>query len=474
MSVVITIGGVDRTSAVTFPGPIKQDNINQKADTFEFTILKHSGSTYAPTINEEVVVTKGGATIFGGVIIRISESLQSAQTLEYLVQCTDYGQLLKRELVTERYEDTSVADIISDLVATYTTGGFTTTNVSGALVIGSIAFNRINVADALQKLADAISYVWYVDYDKDIHFFPKNTEVGPSLTDTSGNYIYKSLALEEDLSQIRNVILVQGGERKSDTSRTELFSGDGTRTQFALVNKYASLPTVSVGGVGQTVGVEFLDDDASFDCMWNFNEKYIRFTAGHTPASGTNNVSVSGIYLYPIVVSVPNNASIAEFGRWEFAITDNSIKSQDEAVQRAIAELKAYQGKIYEGSFRTYEDGFRSGQVVNISSAQRSKNISVLIQSVTGRMRDPLGTSFEYEVRFATLKTVGIIDYLQSQLRNKEIIVDDQETLLNLYSFTADTIASSDTFATPTTSSPPYVWAGAGGNEMVWGYFTWS
>lgn len=474
MPIVVTIDGTDRTSSVVFNSLRMTDTLNQQTDLLEFKVRKYASLTYVPALGDEVVVTRNGTTIFGGVVVRITEGLRSAKILEYIVTCNDYSQFLKRELATERYESQTVQDIIDDLVATHTTDGFTTTNVVGALTIGSISFNRLNVADCLQKLADAISYVWYVDYDKDIHFFPKNTEVGDALSDTSANYIYDSLEIIEDLTQLRNVILVQGGERESDAPRTELFSGDATRTQFALANKYASLPTVEVGGVAQTVGVEFLDDDGSFDCMWNFNEKYIRFTAGNTPASATNNIEVSGIYLYPIVVSVPNNASIAEFGRYEFSITDKSIRSQDEAIRRAVAELQSYQNELYEGSFRTYDDGFRSGQIISINSTQRAKSIDVLIQSVRATMRDPLGENLEYEVKFATLKSVGIIEYLQNQLRSREVIVDDAETLLNLYSFTSDTLATSDTLDPPTDDAPPYVWAGAGGNEMVWGYFTWS
>lgn len=474
MSIVVTIEGTDRTSAVIFNSVRKTDVLNQQVDTLEFMVRKFGAQTYVPSLGDEVVVTKDGVSIFGGVVVRINESLRSAKILDYQIQCNDYSQFLKRELVTERYENETVGDIIDHLVANYTTDGFTTTNVTGALTIESISFNRLNVADCLQKLADALSYVWYVDYDKDIHFFPKNTEPGQALTDASSNFIFDSLEIMEDLTQIRNVVLVQGGERESETPRTEVHDGDGTKSQFSLANKYASKPTVTVGGVAQTVGVEFLDDDASFDVMWNFNEKYLRFTAGNTPASGTNNIEVSGIYLYPIVVNVPNNASIAEFGRYEFAITDKSIRSQDEAIRRAIAELQSYQNELYEGFFRTYNDGFRSGQVISINSTQRGKAISVLVQSVTARMRDPLGESFEYGVRFATLKSIGIIEYLQNQLRSKEVIVDDQETLLNLNAFDADTVASSDRLDAPSTSSPPYVWAGAGGNEMVWGYFTWS
>lgn len=457
MSTVVTINGTDRTSSIVFRSLRKTDNLNQQVDTMQFMVRKYGSLTYVPELAQEVVVTRDGDTIFGGVIVRISENIKASNILEYTVECNDYSQYLKRELVTQRYEGDTVADIVDDLLTNYTTDGFTSTNTTSTLVIESISFNRLTVADCLQKLADAISYVWYVDYDMDVHFFPKNTELAPfNLTDTSQNYIYNSLEIIEDLTQIRNSVLVQGGEAVSVATRTEYWSGDATRVHFPLANKFSTKPTVTVGGVGQDVGTEYLDDDASFDCMWNFNEKYLRFTAGNTPGSGTNNIVITGYYLYPIVVQVPAPASQAIYGTYEFAITDRSIRSQQEAIDRATAELTSYQNELYEGSFRTYDDGLRSGQVITINSAQRSKAISVLIQSVTAIMRDPLGTQLEYHVRFATLKSIGIIDYLQNQLRSKEIIVDDEETLLSLNNLT-DSFGASDTIDAPTSTSAPYV-----------------
>ena len=82
-------------------------------------------------------------------------------------------------------------------------------------------------------------------------------------------------------------------------------------------------------------------------------------------------------------------------------------------------------------------------------------------------MRDPLGTTLEYDVSFATMKSIGIIEYLQNQLRSKEVIVDDQETILTFNELT-DTMGSSDTIATPTASTGPYLWGTA-----TWGYSTW-
>ncbi|CAB4151452.1 hypothetical protein UFOVP594_16 [uncultured Caudovirales phage] len=470
MAVTVTIDTVDRTSSVVFNSLRKIDNLNQQVDTLDFSVRKYGSLTYVPTIGQEVVVQSDSVTVFGGVIVRIEETMKSAAILEYNIKCADYAQYLKRELVTERYEGETVFDIVDDFVTTYASD-FTTANVVVGPTIQSIAFNRITVAESLQKLADAIGYVWYVDYDKDIHFFPKNTELAPySLSDTSGNYIYESLEITEDITQLRNVVLVQGGEQESAGTRTETFTGDGTRVQFALANKFSSLPTIVVNSVTQNVGVEFLDDDASFDVMWNYNEKYMRFTAGHTPAN-THAITVTQKYLFPIAARVPSLASIGLFGTYEFAITDKSIISQDEAVERARAELASYQNQQYDGRFRTYEPGLRSGQVIQINSVQRDKGISVLIQSVSMAMRDPMGASFEYEVRFATFKNIGIIEFLQRQLRDREVIVDDSEQLLNLYEFN-DTMTFVDSIDAPTFTTGPYKY-GPHANAAVCGYSTW-
>ncbi len=471
MSFSVTINGTDRTNKITFNSFRKRDVLNAQVDQCSFAVQRTGAETYEPEVGQSVVVTRNGSTIFGGVILRIDETIEASTIIRYQVECVDYSQYLKRQLVTERYTNTTVGAIIADLVTKYTSAGdgITANHVSSELAIKSFSFDRLKLADCLQKLADALSYVWYVDYDKDIHFFPKNAEIAPyGLTDTSGNYIYNSLQITSDLSQIRNSVLVQGGEVVSASPRTETFDGDGTKVQFSLANKYNSKPTVTVGGSPVTVGVEFLDDDASFAVMWNYNEKYLRFTTGNTPASGTNNIVVSGTYLYPIVVKVPAPASIAEFGLYEYAITDKSIRSEDEAIERALADLNNYRTQLYEGQFRTYTDGFRSGQVLNITSTQRDKNIDVLIQSVDAKMRDPEGNVLEYTVKFATLKSIGIIEYLQSQLRSKEVIVDDDETLTNYFPL-QDTMGASDSVATPVTSTGPYTW-----DNFNWGYGTFS
>src|ERR1700749_3547089 len=98
MAVVVTIAGVDRTSSVVFNSLRKTDVLNQQGDNLEFKVTKYGSLTYVPSIGDEVVVTRGGSTIFGGVVVRITENVEAAHVLIYTVQCNDYSQYLKREL----------------------------------------------------------------------------------------------------------------------------------------------------------------------------------------------------------------------------------------------------------------------------------------------------------------------------------------------------------------------------------------
>ena len=472
----VLVNAVNRTQYIVFNSVKKTDNLNQQVDNLEFMVRKYGSVNFVPNIGEEVVITNAGATVFGGVIVRITETTKASKIIEYKITCNDYSQYLRRNIVTERYTGTTLFAIIADLMTTYTTG-FTYTGIAGDFVIESFAFNRITVAECLQKLADALSYSWYVDYNKNLHFFPKNTELAPfNLTDTSGNYIFNSLEIVEDISQLRNKVLVEGGEAVSTTTRIEYFESDGITATIPLANKFSSSPTVLVGATTKTVGVEFLDDDALFNVMWNFNEKYIRWTTGNIPATASQ-FSVSALFLFPIVVSVSASESIAEFGEYEFAIKDKTIKSRNEAIDRAVAELDSYKDTLYEGQFKTYTNGLRSGMVININSTQRGKNVDVLIQSVQTKMRDPIGNSFEYKVKFATLKSIGIIEFLQAQLLNDDIIEGDDETLLNYFPFN-DEVAMTDAIATPVASTGPYIWAASAVStetkRLRWGYGTWS
>jgi len=422
--ITIKIDSVDRSRLVEFGSVRKKDIINQRTDTLEFDIIYHTGQTFRPAPNSEVEMLDGATKIFGGKIHDVQKKIESDNKVRYKVKAKDYSYDLDRQLVIEGYESETVADIITDILTNFTDGSFTETNVICTLTITKVTFNRIPVSEAIQKLADLTGYSWYVDYDKDIHFFEKNTTPAPfDIADGDGKHIPNTLLVNNDLSQIKNRVFIRGGEIEG-SSRTEFFDGDGSKLLFRTANKFSSKPTVEVGGTPQTVGVDFLDDEASFDCFWDFNQKYLRFKVGTVPGAGSDNVEVAGIPLYNLVVQVEDPASILQYGVFEFAKIDKTIKSREEAVSYAKAETEAYKNGLIEGGFDTYESGLRSGMIININSTMLNVNEDFLIQSVSFLMITQ--ETFTYKIELATLRTIGIIDFLIGLLKMGDRLIEEK------------------------------------------------
>lgn len=439
----IEIGGADKSSIIEFGSVKKKDALNQATDTLNFNIIYHPGQTYRPAVNAEVIMMDGATKVFGGKIYAVDKEVQDMGKVLYKVKCKDYSYDLDRQRVIEAYEDQTVDDIIDDILTNFTDGSFTAVNVNCTLTITKITFDRITVTEALQRLADVTGYSWYVDYDKDIHFFETNSEAAPfDLTDGGGNHITESLQASDDFSQIRNRVFIKGGEIEGE-ERAELYDGNGTKIFFKLANKFASLPVVEVDAVAQDVGVDFLDNEDDFDCFWDYNQSYIRFKAGTVPGVGTENVEITGIPLYNLVVQVEDPASITAYGLFEYAKTDKTLKSREEAVAMARAELTAYKNGLIEGRFQTYESGLRSGQIINITSTLLDINEDFLIQSVNYTMIT--ATQGIWTAELATLRTVGIIDFLIGLLKSGDRLIEDKgDVILEKTVFPLETITIDD------------------------------
>lgn len=456
INITVKINGTDRTSSIQ-RGLTKTDERNQATDTLSFTVLWVKTGDYKPTIGDEEEMWDGVTKIYGGVITKIDLESPDENRVLYKVGAKDYTHTLDRQVFVEAFADTTVGDIIRSLQQKYAQS-FTTTNVSCTIPVDSIAFDNKTFSDALEQLAQLTNYSWYVDYDKDIHFFAVGTENAPyDLTRGDGNHITGSLKISEDITQLRNRVKIRGGEAEGNvvTEKPQVTEARDTTNGviYDLRSKFSKMPTVKVNGVEQTVGVEFLSDEASFECFWSYQQKYIRFKDTTKP-SGSDTIGITGKPLYPILVQVSESDSINEFGVYEFYKEDDSIKTREDAIRRAQAELEAYASQLYEGSFRTYRSGFRSGQKINVNLL--GVNEDFVIQSVRFKMLTP--TLGEWHVRLATLRKITIIAFLQYLLEKsgREIETSTEGSLLTFQQY-ADSISFSETFdSTPTVTNPPY------------------
>ena len=191
MTLELLIEGVDKTQYIDVDSINKIDLINDRIDTLSFEL----DTDQSLLVGDEVVLNLDNNRIFGGIIVSIKTLTVAETRIVWQVECSDYTFLLNRKLITDRYESQTAEDIIADLI-TQLNDGFTVVNVDAPVLITSIAFNRLTVRQCIEKIANAISYFWYSDYNKDIHFFANNSEIAPfNLTDIGGNHIYDSLRI---------------------------------------------------------------------------------------------------------------------------------------------------------------------------------------------------------------------------------------------------------------------------------------
>lgn len=473
LAISITVNGVERNNVIRFDSVKREDNLNSLVDTLSFSIDYPNVATWRPTVNGEVVMSIDGTRVFGGIIIEIEERYLGNHALVYDVKCKDYAHLFDRNLVTDRYEDETVQDALVDIVEKYTTG-FTTTNIGGAsLTPDAMTFDGMTVSECFTQVARRYNYKWFVDYYKNVHFFEKDEVLAPfDLTDTSNNYIYDSLNFRTDFTQLRNRVRIKGGESESNP-RTETHSGTGSKEEFALAYKYAGLPTVLVDSVAQVVGVDGLDDDGDKDVLWSYQEKYLRFTAGHIPAAGTDNIEVTGVPLLPLNVIVSDGPSIATYGVYEFRKEEKRLTTKPDALAFAQAELDAYKSPIIEGDFETNTPGLRSGQTINVNSTLRGLNEDFIIQSVsiTLQSRDKA----LYSVKLASSKVVSLTELLQELLRDDSVSLDELESIFTFEQL-FDIFGMTDSVTVTPGSVAPYYYADAAvnGNEAVWNKSTWT
>lgn len=211
-SPIITIAGVSANSRVRQDSLVITDELDEAPNTCAFNV---QGT--APTTGQEVIVALGALNnkVFAGHITQVEQGYEGIRAnVLWRVTCVDYTRLLDRRKVIKRYTAQSASAIVADILSTYTTG-FTAANVaSGLATVDEITFTMDEVSRALTRLAKTIGASWYVDYDRDVHFFITETVDAPdSITDAQLEV--RNLTKGSDLSQIRTRVVVEGGGSKA-------------------------------------------------------------------------------------------------------------------------------------------------------------------------------------------------------------------------------------------------------------------
>jgi len=207
-SIVIKVNTVDISNQVIFNSLSVSNNLYSEPNNAYFQIIKSSTKSYVPAANDEIEIIDTGVTIFKGLLIKISKSMDGFSE-SYNLEFKDWTEELSNTLVDQTYTNKTVDYIITDIFADLT--DYDLSNVSDTTVISQIISDNIPITDTLDKLAEMTNKYWYVSPEKEIFFFSASDIPAPFvLTDTNGKYDYSSLTLDEDLTQIRNKTTIKG------------------------------------------------------------------------------------------------------------------------------------------------------------------------------------------------------------------------------------------------------------------------
>jgi hypothetical protein len=393
------------------------------SDTMDL-IIRLRGELPRPKDGNEIIWLNNGNREFGGVVTTVEET-DIGSDLEYRVTAQSYERWLDRHLVIGYYNQMAADAMVKQIVSKFCPG-FTTNNVQPAFVIPPQYFNYVQPSEAIKKIADTLDFWWYVDYYKDVHFYPIESFVSPLPNNTlncdTDVVNYSDLVLKEDGSQKKTRVYLKGFKSRAGTPITLTFIGDGNTTQWNLgyqPSRLAGDVRVTVGGVPMDIKRDFIDGapgqntSDTTSAFINYSQHLLRLN--FAPAQGVP-VVVTMYYLQDTVImredpEAQQAAAAADGngdGRYEYAHTEQALSQStiDAANARGDMLLYRYGYPNLTGTFNSFTQGWRAGQYFYLNSARRMGGINnekMFIQEVRKKIAkaDSNGLLIQYEVDFA-------------------------------------------------------------------------
>lgn len=501
-SIQILDGTDDITSIVEFDSTFNvQSVLTKEKGQFTFNVTAPKAPSLPanmPQIGDEIYVnyTINGNTqlIFGGTLVTSEPIVKGGVLLMYQMTAADWGFLLDAKVVKANYAGMDPQTIVQDLISTYCPG-FTTNHVQkGNFLVSTIQFNYQFPSKCLEALAKQVGWDWYVDAEKDVHFYfaegnpaaSSEVTVAPIIIDdTSGDIEWPTLDVQVDITNMKNSVYVVGGTYAKDFVLDP--NPMATPPQYAPVDVYTSVAgtlvyplaypydqstlTITLAGVGQSIGTDQQTDPTTVEVLYNDAGRFIRFTSD--PGSGSQ-IIVQGEAQIPILAHVSDQASIATYGELQDAISDSTILSIQEAQERAQADIDMFGDPVYTVKFNTissYTNQLSIGQQITLNSAKFGvSNKALIIKQINFVARTP--TQLEAQVQCLGSDNVTFNDIMLTLLQqNLGATATAASTVLEELLAVDEGLELTDT-VTLTTGSLPYKW-GPSSPQPRWSFFRW-
>ncbi len=487
----IKLNGVDISNKVPLkplderglPGLGIIQELGEIYDLCTFSIV--DGGALSFQAYDELIISDPGETVryFGGVVTGFDDQ-EFGIAVDYICTATDFTVLLEKSIVINRWIDELDEDVLADIrtIAEPDLLDFDfSTNVDSLGTVPTLTSSRLSVREVMDEMARRFSAQWYIDYNKNLHWFAVEKMQAPftlsSSPDHSGSFPYSQLTVNQDALDLINRFTVVGGTEESAVV-SDVYPADGLQLEFVVPHFYHSesevIPIKVFINTGtepsptwtlQTLGIKNIDDGGGFDVLYSFTEKFFEFAVA--PPLFKSSWQVTARKTIPIRARVRSDSSEQIYGRWfDDRIEDESISSKEEAKQAGRAKLASRSLARVVHTLTVNEPGLRVGMVVRLINSLRSIDGDYLIRRIN---RSFLGSGYMAD-------SVELGDYLEDYYK---LMLDiaraakgkppfrEDDVLDDILDF-SETLTLSEVVAI-TTSTGPYNW-----NEFNWGFGKWT
>ncbi len=451
--ITVTIAGVDKTSLIEQRSIRYKQTLSKEPATLSFMV---QGAKTMPTVGQSIVVALDAVNFFKGTITERNEKVLGQKVLAFEFNCLDGYYDMDRRLVVQAFNATTLGAVVTSIISGYTTG-FTLNIPATTPTVKTARFNYEQPSRCIQKLCDSVGWDWHIDANSVVYVYPPSaTSTAPyEINDTDGNHINKSLSFNRNIVELRNVVYVRGGEYLdpiASADAVDKYKANGTDNTFPLVYRYNAVQ-VTKNGVAQTVGVDFITDPLTVNCIYNFSEKLIKFPDG-TLANG-DIVRVFGNAYVPLVVQAEDSDSIVAYGTREGIEINKSVNSIEEAEVIANALIDKWRLGSKEGSFDSYKTGYQVGQTIRINSVMFGVDDTYKINRVSASMHT--SGDFRFGIEFIKSGQTTFSDLLVSLIgKDRENISISENEVLQRFRKVVDTFGLTDQIVSVTKTLKPY------------------
>jgi len=441
--VILNIAGVDYLTTQQDSFSIKSV-VGQTIATMDATIYDKNCSLTIPE-GVDIIITRGdtGERIFGGLVGFVTDWTEGISRY-FQVQGQSYTVLLDRFIVYAHYQPGySDTYILNDLCTTKVVGVKGETGNACEIVIGSyvksgipalgtLTFTYSYLREAVELLANIVGYNYYVDFNKNLHYYFKESETSPFGLSSSSNGTstigYRNLKRKRDATRVINNFVVFGATATADP-RYGYVGANGSDKIISVAFQGPVIPLYAPGGlatigvwintgtdavpnwVSQTVG-NTGTDPATVNCLYDSTALTLTFAVA-PPAHATNSIEVYYTFPYGAGMTKSLPASIAQYGR----ILSNKLVVSDAnsalTMKSKLDNLAAQFGSALHSLTLTVDDGafpvgntnrFKAGQWVTLVNSGLGINKNFMIYSITTKCIGGLLKSYDLELRSWSLE----------------------------------------------------------------------